>query len=796
MLMNHLKIAIRNLHRYRAYTVINVMGLALSMCCGILIFTLVKFHLGFDDFHYNQDRIYRIVTEEHRDNISYTPGVPSPLGKAFRNDYTFAEKVARILTVDEPLITIQEGNENRKFKEKDGVAFAEPEFFDIFNFPLLGGNKNSILSEPNTAVITENLAKRYFGQTDPINKTIKINNQILFKITGVLKDFPPNTDRRTGIYVAYASLKQYNDWLASDDSWGGISDDLQCFTRLRPNVSKEAVEKALFTYVKKYRPNSKNVHHYKLQPLPDIHFDTRYGASLDKNVLWVFSFIGLFLIITACVNFINLATAQALKRSKEVGIRKVLGSFRTQIFWQFMSETGVITLLAMVLSVGLSFFFLPYLNEWFNIQMSINLISDWHISLFIILLVLAVTFLAGFYPGLIMSGYRPIQAIKGNISRPTHGAFNTRRTLIVTQFVISQVLIIGMIVIAGQMHYVKDSDLGFDKEALVMLPMMDPKIAAMNTLRDQLGKIRGVEKISICSTSPSSQDNWTSIFKYDNRLEDENFGISVKASDEKYVSTFGLKLLAGRNIFHSDSLKEFLVNETFVKKLNLKSPGEVIGKRLSINGGTLAAPIVGVINDFHDQSFHENINAVCIGSISSNYAYYAVKINMSNFRSTLGAMEKTWVAMNPDQLYEYHFLDEQIGRFYETEDLMLRLIEIFTLIAIFIGCLGLYGLVSFMASQKIKEIGIRKVLGGTLINILWIFGREFSLLIGIALVIAAPLGWSLMNAWLQNFKFRIPISPWVFGITILASAIIVLLAAGFQAVKASIRNPVDSLRSE
>jgi putative ABC transport system permease protein len=796
MIKNYFKIAVRNLKKNRVYGIINVMGLAMSMACCILIFTLVKYHLSFDNFHKDSNRIYRFVTEQHRDQISYAASVPPPFGKAFRTDYDFAEQVARTVISRNALISIKQGEELKKFKEKEGAAYTEGELFEIFNFPFLQGNKKTALTEPNTAVITEHLARKYFGNTDAINKTFRFENRVDFKITGILKDIPANTDLKPEIYLSWATLQSQNEWYASDDAWGGISTELQCFARLRPNVTTAQIEKLLPAYVTKYRPKSKNVHHYKLQPLAEVHFDGRYGGVMEKRNLWILSFIGLFLIITACVNFINLATAQALKRAKEVGIRKVLGSLRGQLFWQFIAETALITIIATVAAVGLSFLALPHINEWFNTQMTVQIFSDPLLIIFLPLLALLVIFLAGSYPGLILSGFQPVSAIKGKLSQQNIGGFNTRRTLIVTQFTISLVLIIGMIVITQQMRYAKKSDLGFNKDAIVMMPLgFDSLNNAQKTLGNQLAGIPGVQSVSQCYAAPSSQESWNTSIRFDTRTEEEPFRTSIKAADDQYIKAFDLQLVAGRNMFPSDTVREFLINETLVKKLGLKSPEDALGKKIYFNG-SLSASIAGVVKDFHDVSFHGDVNAVAITTYAENYTNYALKININNIKSVLPALEKTWSSMHPDKIYEYQFLDQKIAEFYETEETMLKLITAFSFIAIFIGCLGLYGLVSFMAAQKTKEIGIRKVLGSSITEILWIFGKEFGRLIAIAFLIAAPFAWWLMNSWLQDFKYRISIGVGVFA---LAIGLILLIAAAtvvYQSIKAAMANPVKSLRTE
>ena len=797
MLLNYFKIVLRNLHRQKAYTIINILGLSLSLCCGILVFCFVNYHLGFDHFHHDPDRIYRIVTEVKRDETDYTRAAPPPLGKVFRMEYDYAEKLARIASFDNSLISFTNGHENKKFREPEGVAFTEPEFFDIFNYPLVRGDQSRILREPDEAIITQSIAKKYFGEADPIGKVIRIDNTRDFKITALLKDLPENTGRRTKIYLSYSSLKYYHEWLTRDDSWGGITDELECFLRLRKNISPARVEQAMIKYPKKYRPDSRNLHHYLLQPLNDIHFNPHFGGSIEKKTLWILSFIGFFLIVTAAVNFVNLATAQALRRSREVGVRKVLGSLRGQIFWQFICETGIITLAASIVGLVLATLFLPYLNDWFHIRMRVDLLSNPLMDLFLVILVLVVTFLAGAYPGLILAGFKPALAIKGKISQLNIGGFNTRRSLIILQFVISQILIIVMIVVSSQIRFAKNSDLGFAKDAIAILPIgTGSNIMAMHALENRLSGISNVQSVSLCFSPPASNNGWKTSLRFNNHQEDENFAVSLKAANDTYLHTFDLKLVAGRNLLPADTTKEFLVNETFVKKLNLRSPDEVIGKTISIQGGQIVAPIVGVIKDFHDASFHEDISPICITSMTNAYQVIAVRMNPSNIRNTMAAIEKTWSNFYPDQLVESQFLDEQIAHFYETGDLILKMIQAFCFIAIFIGCLGLYGLVSFIVSQKTKEFGIRKVLGGNTLDILSIFTREFSRLILLSLLIAAPIGGWLMSKWLQDFKFRIVMGPSIFINTLMVSILVAAIAGGYQALRAAYASPVSSIRTE
>lgn len=793
MLRNHLKIAIRNIKRSASYTLINVSGLALGITCALLIFSLVTYHLGFDNFHTNSDRIYRFVTEQHRDQINYAPSVPPAFGKAFRDDYTYGEKVARICTVDGQLITIEQNGKTEKFKEDP--SFAEPEFFDIFNFPLIAGKQKNLLTEPNTAVISERIAKKYFGDESPIDKTIRFNNNIDFKITGVLKNIPDNTDLRSEIYFSYSTIRQYNEWYAADDAWGGITTDIQSFALLQSGALTSEIEKVLPAYVKKYRAESKNVHHYKLQPLADIHFNSQYGGRMSKTTIWVLSVIGFLLIFTACLNFINLATAQSINRSKEVGVRKVLGSARAQLFWQFTTETSIIVILATVLAFCISYSVLPYINELSNTRVTLNLFSDFRLPLFSITLLLLVTFLSGSYPGLVLSGFKPVQALKGKFLDVRASSFTLRRVLITVQFTISQILLIGLIVIVYQMRYFRQADMGFNKDAVVMIPVGSDDVK-MNTLKNQLLQIPQVENVSLCFAAPASNSRWGTSFVYDNRSEMENFSLLFKGADENYLSTFDIDLVAGRNLTPSDTVREFLVNETLISKLNLSGPEDILGKTISVNGGSWNGPVVGVVSDFHDQSFRSVINPIFITTSKKDYNVYSVKINMANVSNTLAALEKAWSSMYPEQIYEYDFLDDQTAEFYQEEETMLQLIQVFSFIALFIGCMGLYGLVSFMSVQKTKEIGIRKVLGGSVSQILIIFGKEFSRLVLIAFLLAAPIGWWMMSRWLENYEYSVDINVWIFLLEISIISFIVLFTVGFRSVKAALMNPVSALRTE
>jgi len=794
MLKNYFKIALRNMKRNKSYAMINILGLALGIASVVLIFGLVKYHLSFDAFHSKADRVYRVTTEFHGEEISYNTGVPSPMAETFRNDYPIAEKVAGVAAISDRVIAIQsaDGTED-KFEE--GVAFAEHDFLDILDLPLIRGDQQKALRTPNTALITERIAKKYFGEADPIGKTFRIDNIFNVTVTGILKDLPVNTDRPEEIYVPFDHLKEHSPWMVEKDWWFSVNRSYQCFVLAKPGVSAARVKDALADISKKhYNAKDAEYFQFRAQPLLDLHFNPNLNGTVEKKNLWALSLIGLFLIITACVNFINLATAQALKRSVEIGIKKVLGVQRWQLFWQFMVETAAITLVAMVFALVMAELALPYVNQLFNVQVKLDLFRNVDLLIFLPALLVLMVFISGSYPALVLAGLQPVLALKGKLSQKDAGGLSMRRGLVIGQFGISQLLIIGTLVVAGQIRYSRQADMGFRKEAVVMLPVPNNDVAKLNTFRAELSGITGVDDLTFCSDAPASEFAPSTKMRFANRPEAEEFAISLKAGDASYASMFGMQFLAGRNLAPSDTIREFIVNETTVKKLGLARNQDIIGKTAVMNGNS--GTVVGVVKDFHNKSFHQGIDALYITTQRDNYASCAVKVNMADLQSTLSAIKRSWVKIYPNNVYKHSFLDERIAKFYDGDRVILNLIQVFAGIAILIGCLGLYGLVSFMAAQKTKEVGVRKVLGASVQSIVWLFGREFTRLLIIAFLIAAPIGWFVMNNWLEGFPYRISIGAGIFVLAILVNLSVAIATVGYRSLKAAMMNPAKSLRAQ
>ncbi|RYC52288.1 ABC transporter permease [Flagellimonas olearia] len=794
MFKNYIRIAWRNLVKRKVFTTINILGLAIGFGSSILIYLFLTFHLSFDNFHENSDRIYRAVTESHQDEIGYNASVPPAFAKVFREDYQYAEKVAKVVSWDEVTLKVENRQQGQPYKED--VAFVEPDFFGIMTFPLVEAAGNRSLEEPHTAYITQKMAEKLFGSPDALGKTLLYDNSEAIEIIGVLKDLPKTSLIGQGLFISFKTLENSDEFVA-EETWGGISSHLQCFVLLYPNQNIADIENALLELPKKHRPDSKNKHIYKLQPLSDIHFNPQYGGA-NPTLMWVFAIIGLFLVLIACINFINISTAQAFYRSKEIGVRKVLGSFRHHLFWQFLSETFVISLFAIGLGILLAVLFLPSFNHLFELELSMTNLWNVRFFAFLTAVLLFVSFLSGSYPGILMSRIVPVLALKGKLSHNDTGGTTTRKVLVVAQFAISITLIAATLIISRQIDYAVNTDLGFDRESIVMVDIpTEVEPVQLLSLKDQLSRISGVEHISNCLDSPgAAHSNWGTNIKFHNRPEDEEFSIQAKLADKDYLETFDIPLVAGRNFFEHDSITEVLVNEKLGEKLGLASSEELLGKRIEVNGGRTKATIVGVMANFHDSDFTQDISPIFVAYHPYWFSQIALKLRTQNTRSTLDQINEKWSNTFEGYVFEPHFLDERVAEQYEAEQSYLSLSKVFSALAILIGCLGLYGLILFFVGQRTKEIGIRKVLGSNVANILTLFSMDFFKLILIAGVLATPIAWYLMEQWLRGYTYRTQIHWWIFALAIISIMAITLITISYQTLKVALASPVKSLRTE
>ncbi len=808
MLKNYFKTAWRNLSRNKSFTFINISGLAIGMAVCIVIFVIIQFQTSFDNFHKKKARIYRVLTEYHHAdeaNIFYGHGVPYPMPKGLKTEFSKIQEVAPIYADhDNQLLVLDEnGTVVKKFKEDKGVFFTEPSFFKIFDFPLLAGSYES-LKDPNNVLVTKEIAEKYFGDwKTAMGKTIKLKSYStdVLKISGILNTIPANTDFQLKVVVAYGTGFT-GSYLAKSTDWDGTSGSFGCYILLPPNISANNFNTQLRAFSKKVEsPENKDSH--IIQPLSAVHYDTQAGDYSNKtisheliNVLWL---IAAFILLIACVNFINLSTAQAVNRAKEVGVRKVLGGNKWQLKIQFLTETFLIVIVSVILAVAITVLTLPYVKNLLGLELPFNLFTNVSLLLFLLITIIVVIALAGFYPSIVLSGFNPISALQSKLSAKSTKGISLRRGLVVFQFIVAQALIIGTLTIVKQMNYFVNQPLGFDKNAIVNVPFPADSagLSKLDYLKKQLLSLNGIQTVSFSSNTPVEDDDdmWSN-FRYNHAAKETDFYAITKFADNGYISAYKLPLIAGRNLQPSDTAREFLVNESIVKSLGLKNPEEILNKEITIWGDQMKGPVVGVLKDFNDRSFRRDLAPLLITTNNRQYNQAGIKLSGTNLPNTMQSIEKIWNATYPDFVFDYQFLDAKINSFYKEENQLSRLYQVFAAIAIFLSCLGLYGLASFMAAQRIKEVGIRKILGATASNIVYLFSKEFIILISIAFVIATPVAWYFMHKWLQNFVFRIELNWWMFLIGGLASVIIALITVSFQAIKAAVANPVKSLRTE
>lgn len=796
MLKNYFKLAVRNLFKNKSSTVINITGLALGMTCALVIFLIVKFERSFDTHHEGADRIYRIVTEDHEfDETSYTPGVPYPLPSAMRTDFPEIEALTIVdSNFGDPVISVQhDDGQVARFKETRGVAFVEPDYFKIFTYEWLRGDPETALSNPNSAVISKGLARKYFGETNPIGKQINFNNRIDAEISGVVEDVPPNTDLPFNLLIAIDPQTR------GSSNWGSVSSAVQCYLKLSPEISAQSIDSRLDAFLAKHhKQEAAAVQSLSLQPLRELHFDTRFSnfnwRDVAPETLLALSLIGIFLLVTACINFVNLNTALAVRRAKEVGVRKVLGGNRLQLIIHFMGETAVITLIAMLFSLAAVEVVLDRLNALLGYELSLNLFNDLTVLSFGAIIFVVVVMAAGLYPALYLSGFSPVEAVRNKVHVAYGEGLSLRKSLVVLQFAISQALIIATLVISTQMKYVRNADMGFNKDAIVEVSLPSNKSPYVSRLKTELLQHPGIRSVSYSNTGTASSNVWGGSYELKDGPEIKEGNAQVKFVDDHFINTYQLELLAGQTLSPNDTLTKFLVNEAFVKETGYANDSRaLLGKELEI--WSREAPIAGIVRDFNTTSLYKEVEPLVM-MMENRYFLAGIKIDMRRAHEVLPFIEKTWTGVFDKSVYSYKFLDQAIANFYEEDQKMAALVNVFTAIAILIGCMGLFGLVSYMANQRTKEIGVRKVLGASFAHILGLFSKEFVILIGVAFVLAAPVAYFFMNAWLQDFAYRINIDANTFLLALAASLTIACVTVGYKSFRAANANPVDSLRYE
>jgi putative ABC transport system permease protein len=801
MLKNYLKTALRNLWRKKGSTFINVVGLSLGIAGSLVLFLITSRHSTFDNYHTKGDRIYRIShSSKGNDGERFTPGIPNVLPDAFRNDFPEAEEVVFTSYRSGSLILVPQGNGEapKKYEENKGVVFTQPAFFRVFDRKTLIGDPIKALDDPNEAVISKSLALKYFNKEDPIGEIVRYDT-LEYKIGAVIEDAPNNTDFPFDLMLSYVTIKKQAE---QNGGWNSIWSDEQCYFLLKENESIASIEARLPDFEKKYL-NAEDAErtNYVIQPLKTLHSDERFGNynynTVSPEVLIVLSVIAALLVITACINFVNLATAEAIKRSKEVGIRKALGSSKAQLVRQFLGETTLVTMFSVATAVLIVQGGLTFLNPF--LEENLSLLGNKIVWVYLAVITIVVSLLSGLYPSFVVSSYNPVLALKNALGNKMSSGHNLRRALVIVQFCISQILIIGTIVLINQMSYLVNKDLGFKKDAIINIgiperenPSADEGVSKMRTLRNQLQELSGVEAASLNAAPPSSGSVSGTVFNIEGK-GDEDFRTQVKQSDDNYSVLYGLKFLAGENIKDLDTAQGFVVNHKLAEVVGY-TPDEIVGKTIGMWGRRL--PVVGVVNNFNTVSLTEPIPPVVMMNRIRGYSNLSVKLNPATMQETIKEVQKRWEAAYPEAIFSYEFLDEAIRNFYQTQRRMSILVAIFASMAILIGCLGLLGLATFMANQKTKEIGIRKVLGASVQSIFFIFSKEFALLILGGFVLALPFAWYFTSRFLQEFEYKITLGPWVFFAGVAITAAIAFITVGYRSLKAATVNPVESLKCE
>jgi putative ABC transport system permease protein len=793
----NLKIALRNLWKHKTYTLINIAGLSIGMASCILIFVFIRYELSFDEQFKNKDRIFRVVTNwSANGEPGGSQGTAIPLSKAVRNDFPQMETVAAIENVN-GVMTFKNQLQNANVKENSTVYFAQPEFFKILDFNWLGAKPNVELNQPNTVVLSRQKATSFFGSWQKaIGKVLRFQNNMDLLVTGVFKDMPENSSFPLDFIISYSTFPDRNS-----DNWGSVSSHSECYFLLKNGISIADLDGSLKQFNNKYnkKDDVTNRNFNAFQSIKDIHYNPLYGnfsgRSMEKKEIYGLAIIGIFLMLTACINFINLATAQAVGRSKEVGVRKVMGSGRNQLVVQFLSETLTISLISVLVASALTEVAMPHLQNLFSENISFSVFEHPVIFVFLAVLVVVVSFLAGFYPAMVMSGFSPALAIKNKVTTNNTGGLGLRRILIIFQFSITIILIIATLVVLKQMNYLRQKPLGYNPEAVsfVSMPSDSLDVLKQENFRSRIMSLPGVLNVSFCSISPSSNDISERNFSI-NGIKNKDFSIRTIHADAQYFDTFGLKIIAGKSLMKSDTTNGYVVNQTFLHKVGITRPGEALGKILGIQGKK--ALIVGIMRDFNDLSLHQAISPIAISANRSNYYSMAIKMDSRQMMPVMKEVEKIWNNTFINDVYSATFIKDELNNYYQTEKLMSVLFKVFSAVIIFISFIGLFGLISFVAIQRTKEIAIRKILGASTFELVKMLNGSFLMMVFVANVLAWPIAYIFISKWLSGFVYRTEPGIWPFVAGMVVSMAITLITVSFRSLKTARTNPIDAIKYE
>lgn len=810
-MLSNLKLAWRALKKHKLYSVINILGLGVGIAAALLIYYIVSFELSYNKTFKNYERIVRICREDFtpEEGTNLTTGVPIPAMGQIVNDYPQFEAACRYREIWSDLAVPDEhgGPHLKKFYmgENAYAVFTEPAFFKIFKWPWLAGDPQG-LERPNTIVLNKRMAEKCFEQwSTAIGKTLMLDNLIRVEVIGVVDNALPNTDFQIEYWVSWPTFKANADSYFYDETWGSTSSNNQVWALLQPGMSFEAANQAIAAVGKTeyVADNNRGTKKHYLQPFEDVHYNedlgTGIGYTINKKRILVLALIGLLIVVMACFNFINLSTALATERAKEIGIRKTLGSNRQQLIHYFLMETLLVVIMAVGLGVIIAFLATPALGYISAINSGSSIFNDPTLWIFLIGLAMGMALLSGIYPALVLSSFQPVKIFKEIIPQKSRRGFSLRKGLVVGQFIIAQGLILGTVITMSQLAFIRKMDLGFKHEDLVYTFSANydsTSLSGLPALKQELLSLPMVEAVSFSSDLPASGNTWSSNFALGRGKDDAPFDISLKFCDQDYQQVYGLTMLSGRWFSDNrDSVTEGVLNFTTLKRLGITNTDSVLGSDLRL-GGSRFVRIVGVCADFHSHSIHDPLEPILMSPSKKFFYYTGVKIKPEQASSAITAIKKGFDKVNPNITYEGRFFDERIAAFYRAENRFAAFCKGFALLAIILSCLGLFGLASFTVGKRVKEIGIRKVLGCTAEGIVNMIARDFLQLVLVAFFVAMPLTIWLMTKWLDNFVYRINISWWMVASTGVIILLVTFFTVSYHSLKAALTNPVESLRNE
>jgi len=809
MFKNYFKIAFRNLSRNRAFSFINIFGLAVGLATCLLILLYIFDESRYDQHHKDVDRLYRIASVTGKGETWAAES--APMAWALKNDLPEVEQVTRLMTfpdIERMLLKYKHHSESKQFYETNGY-YVDSTFFQLFTYDFIYGNAATALDEPNSVVISEQLAGKFFGRENPVNKAIQIVTpfgEFNYTVKGVFDDTKKKSHIPAHYFLSMRNKDMWN-WVQRQTSWVN-NNVFFTYVKLKEGVNAAAFDQKLKPFFERHAGEGMKAAGFSkslfIQPVKDIYLRSSVGKEIAPNgnitYLYILGSIAALILLIACINFMNLSTARSQKRAREVGVRKVIGAEKSSLILQFLGESFLMCLMALGIALFLAWMLLPLFNEL--TQKDMHPLDEPALVWWIIGLTLFTGLLAGLYPAFYLSAFKPAAVLKGKIAN-SFSATAIRKGLVVFQFTVSICLVSGAIVIWQQLDLLKNQDLGFNKDRQIILPLEQGYLnseSKYTALKNELLKNPGVKAVTSGSTYPGVPNISDMLFYAEGKPVSEVVDVSLSAVENDYIENIGLTLLSGR-AFSKDSRADsagIILNETAVKELGY-TVENAVGRKIQYNfGGHSTMQIVGVVKDFNFESLHNAIKpfGFTSGLFGNKYGYLIAGLSTNDYSGLIKGIEKTWTKLNPETPFVYSFPDQNFQRQYEREQRTSRIVVYFTVIAILIACLGLFGLAAFSAEQRTKEIGIRKVLGATVTNIAALLSRDFIQLVIIAIVIASPLAWYGMNKWLQNFAYRIAISWWMFAAAGLLAVAIALLTVSFQAIKAAVANPVKNLRTE